>query len=318
MTHVLAIKSILLLALLDANQLFANVDQKEYSILNKYVHCHERYCSYSKFGLRWALNSYGEAVIWQFKKPYYIKISNHIIPPEYMNKSFLGEAGYVVRGWLNPLKIKRGYRFRYCDATTRTCNDIGSKTYYTAGSLAKLGIPFFEHRKFLPSEKKGELIDRRNKILLSALGLGGSILLTQMTLTGIVKKAFGAVEWVAKSIYDGSPDAKKLTDSIRHVSTKEIPTKSNVNRLLPRVAGIVGVAFFGLMHVKSWQLFSSSALRNHLYRVNAKAPIILSVPSMLASDENDHIEIEQLRDVFAAILQGDLGNFIDNHAQQAD
>ena len=260
--------------------------------------CNERYCSYYRYGLRWSLSGIGEGIIWQYKRTEYIKISNVAMPQDKnIASSILEKIGLQ----FDPLKQARAYRFQYCSAATKTCTSIGKQDYYTSGQLEKLSVPMIETKRAMPIGERQRLVDRHNKLLVSAAGLAGSLYAMTLTLTGVIKSATDGLTKMAKWLYKGKidADAKFLTPASGN--------PSRLNKVIPRVAGALGVVYFGVMLAKTWYPLRHTT---KYYQSTFKTPYLMAIPGMLTDGYEDKVDIELVRDALDAFLRGGVAEFI--------
>lgn len=274
--------------------------------------CNNRYCSYHKYGLRWALSTMGESVIWQHKETKFIKIGFITLNAHKAEKNLLARLISTLKSEANSLATARGYYFKYCDAVTHACTYLGNKKYYTVHELERLFIPVMETRQAFPIDVAGKLIERRNKIVLTFAGMLASLYVaTKMTFTGTVSGTLKTVWESLSAIFTGK--AKKLTkaaEGMRKMIESAPPNATRLNRLLPKIAGTVGFIYFAYHNVKSWELFSPEAYIANYYAKNVKMPLLMSIPDMFVADRKEKLSIETIREAFDLTLKGELGKFI--------
>ena len=281
--------------------------------------CNNRYCSYRRYGLRWAMNTTGESIVWQHQDTRFIKIG-YITLNEHLkkNKNLFAVIWGSLKNKVNPLAISRGYYFKYCDAASQTCEYLGEQKYYSTSDLARLFVPVMEVRRAFPVEIAGNLIERRNRIVLTALAVAGGFLVSRLTITGIakggIKTAWNAVqEIVAKkgskrAAFDAVKDATKTADPDN--------VWSALNSALPRVVGYYIMAIAGWQHLKSWGWFSSESYVAKYYASNASIPLFMAVPDMFVASRKDKIGIETLRSAFDHALRGEIGEFVADYKEK--
>ena len=277
--------------------------------------CNHRYCSHRLYGLRWATNTTGESIIWQHQDTRFIKIGYITLNNHLKQKNLLASTWGRIKDKANPLALSRGYYFKYCDAASHTCEYLGDREYYTVTDLERLFVPVLEVRQAFPVDIAGKLIDRRNRIIVTALAVVGGFLISKMTLSGIIKGLSEGLWEVLKKIFGGKLSAKRIVVAFQEVLQGRPaddlwkPLQS-VNRSLPRLTGyaIMGVA--GWRNIEAWGWFSSESFKATYYAKNVKMPLLMSVPDMFVTSRKDKISIETLRDAFDSALRGEIGEFV--------
>ena len=278
--------------------------------------CNNRYCAFKKYGLRWAMTTTGEALIWQHKSTKYLKIGFTTVDEHDKRIDPLRWIIAAFRNETNRLLTTRGYYFKYCDSATQDCQYLGDKEFYTVGDFNKLFVPVLETRRSFPVDVAAKQIERRNKIYLAVAGIVASFhVLTNMTLTRFVAGA--------KNILDGIISLFWREDSRRGVKeTSEGVGKwlksggGRYNRLVPKVIGVVGLGYFSYQMIKSWRVFSPEAYLAEYYNKPYKVPLFMAIPDMLVTNRREKLSISTIAEVFDATLRGRLNDFIASYQPQ--
>ena len=281
--------------------------------------CNNRYCSYRRYGLRWAMNTTGESVVWQHQDTRFIKIG-YITLNEHLkkNKNLFAAMWGGLKNKVNPLAVSRGYYFKYCDAASQTCEYLGGQKYYSTYDLARLFVPVMEVRRGFPVEIAGNLIERRNRIVLTALAVAGGFLISKLTITGIAKGGLKTLWTTAKEVVAKKGSKKEVIDAAKDAAKTADPNSmlSALDSAVPRVVGYYIMAIAGWQHLKSWGWFSSESYVAKYYAANANMPLFMSVPDMFVASRKEKISIETLRAAFDHALQGKIGEFVADYKEK--
>ncbi len=283
--------------------------------------CNSRYCSHRLYGLRWAMNTTGESVIWQHNDTRHLKIGYIPLNKHLQQKDLLSSISGSVKGAANPLALSRGYYFKYCDSASHTCEYLGDREYYTIADLESLFIPVLEVRRAFPVDIAGKLIERRNRIVLTALAVVGGFMVTQMTLSGIIKGLSKNVLEVLKKIFGGRLSPKQVLAGIKSTlqagADKTHPNFiQSLNRALPRLTGYTIMAIAGWNNLKAWGWFGSESFKANYYAQNVKIPLLMSIPDMFVTSRKDKLSITTLRDAFDSALRGEIGEFAASYQEK--
>ena len=284
------------------------------------VVCNNRYCSYRRYGLHWAMNTTGESIVWQHQDTRFIKIG-YITLNEHLkkNKNLFAAMWGGIKNKVNPLAVSRGYYFKYCDAASQTCEYLGGQKYYSTSDLARLFVPVMEVRRGFPVEIAGNLIERRNRIVVTALAVAGGFLITKLTITGIaqggIKTAWNVVKEVVAKKGSGKEAIAAAKDAAK---TADDPTGllAALDTAVPRVVGYYIMAIAGWKHLKSWGWFSSESYVAKYYAMNSSMPLFMSVPDMFVASRREKIGIETLRSAFDHALRGEIGEFVADYKEK--
>ena len=286
--------------------------------------CNNRYCSHRLYGLRWATNTTGESIIWQHQDTRFIKIGYITLNNHLKQKNLFASTWGRVKNAANPLALSRGYYFKYCDSASHTCEYLGDREYYTVTDLERLFVPVLEVRQAFPVDIAGNLIERRNRIIVTALAVVGGFLVSKMTLLGVFKGLTDGLWEVLKKIFGGKLSAKRMVVAFKKTLKDSDEDSLNllwkplqsVNSALPRLTGyaIMGVA--GWHNIEAWGWFSSESFKAKYYANNVKMPLMMSVPDMFVTSRKDKISIETLRDAFDSALRGEIGEFVATYKEE--
>ena len=302
---------------MQAGIMFPGIDFNSQGIV-----CNNRYCSHRLYGLRWATNTTGESIIWQHQDTRFIKIGYITLNNHLKQKNLLASTWGRIKDKANPLALSRGYYFKYCDSASHTCEYLGDREYYTVTDLERLFVPVLEVRRVFPVDIAGKLIERRNRIIVTALAVVGGFFVSKMTLSGIIKGFTDGLWEVLKKVFGGKLSAKNLVKAFKETLQAEATVNSlwkplqSVNRALPRLTGyaIMGVA--GWHNIEAWGWFSSESFKAKYYSKNVKMPLLMSVPDMFVTSRKDKISIETLRDAFDSALRGEIGEFVATYKEE--
>ena len=282
--------------------------------------CNSRYCAHRLYGLRWAMNTTGESIIWQHNDTRFLKIGYITLNKHLKQKNLLLSTWGRIKDAANPLALSRGYYFKYCDSTSHTCEYLGDRDYYTVADLERLFMPVMEVRQSFPVDIAGKLIERRNRIIVTALAVVGGFLVSKMTLSGVIKGLTEGVWEVLKKIFGGKLSARRIVTAFKEVlqspDDKLWKPLQSVNRALPRLTGYSIMAVAGWHNVKAWGWFSSESFKAEYFAKNVKIPLLMSIPDMFVANRKEEISIETLRDAFDHALRGEIGEFIDSYQKQ--
>ena len=284
--------------------------------------CNSRYCSHRLYGLRWAMNTTGESVIWQHNDTRFLKIGYITLNKHLKQKNLLLSTWGRVKDAANPLALSRGYYFKYCDASSHTCEYLGDREYYTVADLERLFMPVMEVRQAFPVDIAGKLIERRNRIVVTALAVVGGFMVSKMTLSGVVRGLSEGVWEVLKKVFGGKLSAKRMLSAFKETLQAGANGDNlwkplhSVNRALPRLTGYTIMTIAGWHNVKAWGWFSSESFKAKYYANNVKIPLLMSIPDMFVTSRKDKISIETLRDAFDSALHGDIGEFVAAYKEQ--
>lgn len=273
--------------------------------------CNNRYCSYRRYGLHWAMNTTGESIVWDHKNTRFIKIGFALLNED-KDKNIIQSMFAKLKNEANPLAMRKGYYFKYCDAANQTCEYLGDRQYHTMADLEKLLLPVMEVRQNFPVDIAGKMIDRRNKILLTFGGMIGGFYITKLTITGVVSAAANGLIQTLKVISGN----KANVESLRSAFSKLTPSPEDsgrlrrINHLLPRIAGIALIGFSLWHNIAAWDMFSPASFVADYYAKNVKMPLFMAVPDMFVTTRREKVSIETLRDAFDMTLKGGLSEFI--------
>ena len=284
--------------------------------------CNSRYCAHRLYGLRWAMNTTGESIIWQHNDTRFLKIGYITLNKHLKQKNLLLSTWGRIKDAANPLALSRGYYFKYCDSTTHTCEYLGDRDYYTVADLERLFMPVIEVRQSFPVDIAGKLIERRNRIIVTALAVVGGFMVSKMTLSGVIKGLTEGVWEVSKKIFSGKLSARRIMTAFKDILATKPDDKlwkplQSVNRALPRLTGYTIMAIAGWHNIDAWGWFSSESFKAEYYAKNVKIPLLMSIPDMFVADRKEEISIETLRDAFDHALRGEIGEFIDSYQKQS-
>ena len=284
------------------------------------VVCNNRYCSYRRYGLRWAMNTTGESIVWQHQDTRFIKIG-YITLNEHLkkHKNLFAAMWGGIKNKVNPLAVSRGYYFKYCDAASQTCEYLGGQKYYSTSDLARLFVPVMEVRRGFPVEIAGNLIERRNRIVVTALAVAGGFLITKLTITGIAKGGIKTAWNVAKELIGKKGSGKEVLAAAKAAAKTADDSRGLIAALdsaVPRVVGYYIMAIAGWQHLKSWGWFSSESYVAKYYADNAHMPLFMAVPDMFVASRKEKIGIETLRSAFDHALRGEIGAFVADYQEK--
>lgn len=283
--------------------------------------CNSRYCSHRLYGLRWATNTTGESIIWQHNDTRFLKIGYITLNKHLKQKNLLLSSWGRIKDTANPLALSRGYYFKYCDSASHTCEHLGDRDYYTLSDLERLFIPVLEVRQAFPVDIAGKLIERRNRIIVSALAIVGGFMVSKMTVSGIIKGLTEGLWQVLKKVFGGKLSPAGMVKAFKEILQSNPDDKlwkpiKSVNRALPRLAGYTIMAISGWRNIEAWGWFSSESFKAKYYANNVKMPLLMSIPDMFVTSRKDKISIETLRDAFDSALRGEIGEFVASYKKQ--
>ena len=283
--------------------------------------CNSRYCSHRLYGLRWAMNTTGESIIWQHNDTRFLKIGYITLNAHLKQKNLLLSSWARIKDAANPLALSRGYYFKYCDSASHTCEYLGDREYYTVADLERLFVPVMEVRQSFPVDIAGKLVERRNRIILTALAVVGGFMVSKMTLSGVIKGLTEGLWEVLKKIFGGKISAKRAVKAFKDILQDSSDAKlwkplRSVNRAVPRLTGYTIMAIAGWDNIEAWGWFSSESFKAKYYAKNVKMPLLMSIPDMFVTSRKDKISIETLRDAFDSALRGEIGEFVASYQEQ--
>ncbi len=276
--------------------------------------CNNRYCSHRLYGLRWAMNTTGESVIWQHNSTQFLKVGYITLNKRLKQDNLLLSTWGRVKDAANPLALSRGYYFKYCDSASHTCEYLGDRDYYTVADLEALFVPVLEVRQAFPVDIAGKLIERRNRIIITSLAVVGGFLVSKMTLTGVIKGVSKGLWQVLKKVFSKPFSLSEMKEAFK-TTLATAPDKDSwkfiqaANQALPRITGYAIMAIAGWRNVEAWGWFSSESFKAEYYAKNVKMPLLMSIPDMFVTSRKDKIGIETLRDAFDSALRGEIGEF---------
>lgn len=285
--------------------------------------CNNRYCSHRLYGLRWAMNTTGESVIWQHNDTRFLKIGYITLNKHLKQKNLLLSSWGRIKDAANPLALSRGYYFKYCDSSSHACEYLGDRDYYTVADLERLFVPVLEVRQVFPVDIAGKLIDRRNRIIVTSLAVVGGFLVSKMTLSGAIRGLTEGLWEVSKKIFGGKLSARRIAHAFKE--TLQAPSDKMlwknlepVDRALPRVVGYAIMGIAGWHNIEAWGWFSSESFKAKYYAKNVKMPMLMSIPDMFVTSRKDKLSIETLRDAFDSALRGEIGEFVASYQEKRD
>ena len=281
--------------------------------------CNNRYCAYRRYGLRWAMNTTGESIIWQHQDTRFIKIGYITLNEHLKQKNAAAAAWGTVKSKANPLSLARGYYFKYCDAVSHTCEYLGDRQYYTVSTLERLFVPVLEVRQSFPVDQAGKLVERRNRIVLTALGVAAGFFVSKLTISGVIHGLSKGVWTTLKAIFDQGLKPKEIAKAWRDLVGAPLDGKfkvlESIDHALPRAIGYVMMGIAGWNHIKAWGWFSSESYIANYYAGNVKMPLFMSVPDMFVANRKEKVSIETLRDAFDMALKGEMGTFVSTYKE---
>ena len=285
--------------------------------------CNNRYCSHRLYGLRWAMNTTGESIIWQHNDTRFLKIGYITLNKHLKQKNLLLSSWGQIKDAANPLALSRGYYFKYCDASSHACEYLGDRDYYTVADLERLFVPVLEVRQVFPVDIAGKLIDRRNRIIVTSLAVVGGFLVSKMTLSGVIRGLTEGLWEVSKKIFGGKLSARRIAHAFKE--TLQAPSDKmlwknleSVNRALPRIVGYAIMGIAGWHNIEAWGWFSPESFKAKYYAKNVKMPMLMSIPDMFVTSRKDKLSIETLRDAFDSALRGEIGEFAASYQEKQD
>lgn len=295
------------------------IPDETYPGIDRYhgIVCSKNYCTYRRFGLRWAISEYGESTIWKNDTTRYIKIGLAYVADSKAKGNFVTNMFSNIRVRVNPLLLKKGYYFKYCDAVTKVCERLGNKEYYTASELEKLFIPVMETRRTVPVDIAGKAVERRNDIVLAFLGIAGSSFMAlRMNFTGTITAAFKTLGSFLAAVLTGRVSEAKEIGKTLWKATDPGDAASffdQLNRAPLKVLGAAGIVYFSYRLIKSWRLFSSGSYAAGYYTKSVKVPLFMSIPDMYVKSRQEKLSIETIKESIDSALKGELGEFISTY-----